>query len=347
MKRTTAGRLLVCLLIATVVVAAAAGCSTRSQPSQKPKEESKAAAPGEKVAFPLKKIQIVGATSGGTYFAIANGLSTILMSKIPGLTCSAQSSAGTPQMLDIVCRGEAEFCIGQSGVAYDAFNGIGRFEGRKLDNFRSVSYFYPNVMHLIVHKDIKSLQDLKGKRVSVGAAGSATEVNSYDLFCRVLGMDYRDRKDMIPEYTSGSQAVDLLRNRQVVAHNGIAGLGAATVIDPISTGEFKILAIPKEVVDKLHEIHPSYERYVIPGGYYPNHPDPIETFAVANWMYCRADLPEEAVYTIVKTIYENIDEVRKVHAAIKDLKLEDALYAMTVPLHPGAEKYYREKGLIK
>lgn len=343
--------LMVCLALVGMAVSLT-GCSSKPgqekpAPSggaqQKPAEKPAATGGGKQL------IQICGATSGGTYFLLANAVAQLLNEKLPNVNASAQSTPGTPKILELIVKGEAEFGVGQAGVAQDAFDGKGQFQGRAMKNFRSVTYLYPNVMQIVARKGsgVKKVEDFKGKSFCVGAAGSATELNAYDLFTTVLGYDYRNKKDMIAQYTSEAQSVELLKNRQADGANMIASLGSASMLELMSSGDFELINVSDDIINRLKAINPAYYKFVIPANTYANQPEPVQTFAVANWFYCRADLPEDLVYNVVKTIYENRDYLIKAHKVAENIKPENALLGMTVELHPGAAKYFREIGALK
>ena len=250
-----ASLLLIVVLLASVV----GGCAPQTE-SPDNDEGEKALAAGEKTL-----IQICGATSGGTYFLLSNAIAQLLNDNMDNVSASAQSTAGTPAILRLLEKGEAEFGFGQAGVADDAINGRGNFEGQKLTNIRSLTYMYPNVMQIAVRKDanIKSFADFEGKAFAVGATGSATEINSRDL-AEVFDLDYLDKKDFKPEFTSESQSAELLKNKQVAGANLIAAIGSAVMMDLMSTGDYEILAIEPEVVEKLQEKSKAYFPVTIP-----------------------------------------------------------------------------------
>ncbi len=296
----------------------------------------------------LAMVQICGATSGGTYFLLANAIAQVLNTKMPALfKASAQSTAGTPVNIRLIEKKEVDFAFGQAGIAKTALEGTGGFE-RKFTNLASVTYVYPNVMQIAVAKDanIKSFADFKGKGFAVGASGSATELNSRDM-AKVYGLDYLTKKEFTPEYASEAQSVELLKNRQAVGANLIAGLGAASAMDLMSSGKFELLEFPKDKVAELRKLNGAYFNYSIPANTYPNQPNAVNTFAVANYIFCRKDLPVEVVYNFTKAIYENQSELVAVHKAASYIKKESAVDGLTVPLHPGAEKYFKEIGAIK
>ncbi|SBV96647.1 TRAP transporter solute receptor, TAXI family [uncultured delta proteobacterium] len=293
-------------------------------------------------------IQICGATSGGTYFLLANAIAQVLNTKMPNdFKANAQSTAGTPINIRLMEKKEAEFAFGQAGIAKNAVDGVAGFE-QKFTNIASVTYVYPNVMHVAVAKDanIKTFADFKGKSFAVGASGSATEMNSRDM-ALIYGLDYLTKKDFTAEYSSESQSVELLKNRQAVGANLIAGVGAASSMDLMSSGKFELLNFSDEKIAELNKINPAYFKFVIPANTYPNQPEAVNTFAVANYIYCRKDLPVDLVYKFTKAIYENQADLVNVHKAAANIKKESAVNGLTVPLHPGAEKYFKEVGAIK
>jgi TRAP transporter TAXI family solute receptor len=293
-------------------------------------------------------VQICGATSGGTYFLLANAIAQVLNTKMPDdFRASAQSTAGTPINIRLIEKKEADFAFGQAGIAKNALEGTGGFE-QKFTNLASTTYVYPNVMQIAVPKDanIKSFADFKGKSFAVGASGSATEMNSRDM-AQVYGLNYLTRKDFTPEYSSEAQSVELLKNRQAVGANLIAGIGAASVMELMSSGRFELLDFPQDKVAELTKLNSAYFNYVIAPNTYPNQPNPVNTFAVANYIFCRKDLPDDVVYKFTKALYVYQADLVAVHKAAGDIKKENAVNGLTVPLHPGAAKYLKEIGAIK
>ncbi|QNB44939.1 TAXI family TRAP transporter solute-binding subunit [Thermanaerosceptrum fracticalcis] len=333
-KRNT--KVFALILVLAFMVTLLGGCSSKTD-----------APKGEKAKGPAM-IQICGATSGGTYFLLANAIAQMLNTKYPNdFKASAQSTAGTPVIVRLLENKEADFGFGQAGIAKDALDGKGGFD-KKYSNLASVTYMYPNVMQIPVRKDsgIKSFADFKGKSFAVGASGSATELNSRDM-AKIYGLDYLEKKDFKPEFASEAQAVELMKNRQADGANLIAGIGAASVMDLMSSGKYELLSFPDDKIAELQKMNPAYFKYVIPANTYPNQPEPVQTFAVANYIFVRKDLPEDLVYKFTKALYENQADLVAAHKAAKEMKKENAVNGLTVPLHPGAEKYLKEIGAIK
>jgi len=332
------------LIVVFFVISLFSGCGAKK--TEPPKQEAQEPAKEEKKEPTM--VQICGATSGGTYFLLSNAIAQMLNTKLPDdFKASAQSTAGTPVIVRLLENSEADFGFGQAGIAREAFDGTGAFE-KKFTNLASVSYMYPNVMQIPVRKseNIKSFGDFKGKSFAVGASGSATELNSRDL-AKVFGLDYLEKKDFTPEFSSEAQSVDLLKNRQAAGANLIAALGSASMNDIMSTGDFEILNIEDEVIEKLNAMNPAYFKYIIPANTYPNQPNDVQTFAVANYIFTRNNLEEDLVYKFTKALYENKADLEKAHKIASNIKPENAVDGLTVPLHPGAEKYYKEIGAIK
>lgn len=345
LKRKTWVALVAIVLVASLI----GGCA--SKPAAQPEGQKPAAEQQPSGAGKQTFVTIAGATSGGTYFLLANAMAKILNDKLgaQGWKASAQSTPGTPTNIKLLGEKQIEFAFGQAGVAYDAYNGVGSFAGKpKAEYLRAVMYMYPNVLQMVATKKsgIKSLAEVKGKTVCVGAAGSATELNSRDLFAQ-YGFDYVNRKDFKAEYTSESQSVELLKNGQADVANLIAAVPSAAMMDLTSAGEVTLLPIEKEIADKLHNINPAYYADVVPAGSYPGLDKDVPVVSVANWIFTRADLPDEVVYNFVKTMYENQEELVAAHKVAKNTTLENALKGQSIPLHPGAEKFFREKGVLK
>lgn len=331
MSRKT-GKLLAVMMVLLLVVTVVGGCGSKA--GDAPKKPT--------------MVQICGATSGGTYFLLANAIAQLLNTKYPNdFKASAQSTAGTPVVARLLENKEADFGFGQAGIAKDAMDGKGGFS-KKHTNLASVTYVYANVMQIPVRTDagIKTFADFKGKSFAVGASGSATELNSRDM-AKVYGLDYLEKKEFRPEFTSEAQSVEIMKNRQADGANLIAGIGAASVMDIMSSGKFELLEFSDEKIAELKKLNPAYFKFVIPANTYPNQPKAIQTFAVANYIFVRKDLPDDVVYKFTKALYDNKADLMAAHKAATEISKDSAVNGLTVPLHPGAEKYLKEIGAVK
>jgi hypothetical protein len=328
------------ILVLMLLVTACSGTQT--------KDQSAPAAPA-----PVKNynINIATATTGGAYYPIGNSIANLWSNKIPGVKASGQATNGTPHNLQLMEKKEAEIGIAQSGVVFQAVTGTGAYKDTgKQTYFRGMTFLYPNVMHWIIRKDasIKGLADLKGKKFVPGPQNSATELNSREML-EIIGMDYRERKDLKADYLDYNQAAEQMKNRQTDAIMIAGGLPTAAVLDVMTAGEGRLLSLPEDYIKELTTKYPWYFPYSIPAGTYKGQDTEVKTVAVSNMLIARTDLPDDLVYTMLKVMYENQATLVEGHQAMKAFKLEDGLKGITgvVDLHPGAAKFFKEKGILK
>ncbi len=238
-------------------------------------------------------------------------------------------------------KGEIAFTLGDSLA--DAWNGNAEVGFKsKLDKLRTVAAIYPNYIQIAALKDsgVKALADLKGKRLSVGAPKSGTELNARAILAGA-GMSYKDLGKV--EYLPFNESVELMKNRQLDATLISAGLGVSAIRDLCASVDCVIVEIPKSVVAKVGT---PYQSAPIPGGTYKGNDKDVDAAIVPNYLVTRADLPDQEVYEMTKTIFDNLSSLQAAHAAAKAISLDKAAKNPPVPLHPGAEKYYKEKGVM-
>lgn len=297
-------------------------------------------------AAKVQNVNIATATTGGVYYPLGNAMAQLFNQKIQNVKASAQATAGTPQNILLMEKKEAEVAFAQNGVAYYAYNGQEMFKDKPVKSIRSITHLYPNVMHFVVRADsgITSLKQLEGKKFVPGAVGSATEINSREIL-GLYGLDYRGKKNIKVDYLGYTEAADALKDGHTDGIQIAGGIPTAAVMDAASTVKIKLVSLEPEMVQKLIKEMPWYYEVIIPKGTYMGQTEDVRTVAVANILICRQDLSEDLVYNMTKAIYENNQALVNAHKAAKDIILKDAQNGLTVPLHPGAEKYYKEKGL--
>lgn len=296
-------------------------------------------------------INIATATTGGAYYPIGNAIAQLWNDKVPNVRASAQATNGTPHNIQLMARKDAEVAIAQTGVVYQAINGVEAYKAQgKQTFFSAMTHLYPNVMHWVVRPDlpIKGLADLKGKKFVPGPQNSATELNSREMFA-LLGMDYRTKGDLRADYLDYNQAAEQLKNKQTDAIMIAGGVPTAAVIDVMTTGEGKLLSLPEDYIKQLCAKYPWYFPFTIPAGSYRGQDKEVKTVAVANILIVRNDLPAPLVHDLVAAMYDNAPTLVAAHSAMKAFKMEDGVKGITgvVNLHPGAKKFFQEKGLIK
>ena len=286
---------------------------------------------------------LTGGTSG-VYYPMGVAIAKIYTDKMPNTRPTVQATKASVENLNLLQQGKGElaFTLGDSlAFAWEGNEEAG-FKN-KLTKLRGVAAIYPNFIQVVASKEsgIKTLADLKGKRLSVGAPKSGTELNARAILGGA-GISYKDLGKL--EYLPFAESVELMKNRQLDATLQSAGLGVAAIRDLASAVEITIVEIPSSLVEK---VGPPYVKAVIPANTYTGQTTDIQGAAVVNYLATRADLSTDLIYAMTKSIFENLNELAAAHSAGKAVKLEKALEGMPVPLHPGAEKYFKEKGLIK
>jgi TRAP transporter TAXI family solute receptor len=297
------------------------------------------------VTLAAEFINVLTGGTSGVYYPLGVALTQIYGKVLPDAKTSVQATKASAENLNLLQagRGEVAFTLGDS--LSDAWKGNEEAGFKtKLDKLRTIAAIYPNYIHFIASADagIKTLADLKGKRVSVGAPKSGTELNSREIL-KGAGLTYKDLGKV--EYLSYAESVELIKNRQLDATLLSSGLGVAAVRDLATSVKIVVLPIPPEIVAKIGDT--AYQNGTIPANTYNGQTADVPTVTVQNFLVTHAGVPDDTVYKMTKAMFENQDAMIAAHAAAKAIKRETAAKGSPVPLHPGAEKYYREAGLLK
>ena len=283
---------------------------------------------------------LTGGTSG-VYYPLGVALAKVYGDKIDGARTQVQSTKASVENLNLIQQGKGEiaFTLGDSlKLAWEGDEEAG-FKA-KLDKLRGIAAIYPNYIQIVASKEsgIKSLADLKGKSLSVGAPKSGTELNARAIFA-AAGMSYDDLGKT--EYLPFAESVELIKNRQLDATLQSAGLGVASLKDLSTSVEITMVAVPADVVAKLGA---PFIEATIPAGTYKGQDADVKTVAVVNFLVTSSAVSDDLAYQMTKQLFENIPDLVAAHKTASEIKFENALKGMPVPLHPGAEKYYKEKG---
>ena len=294
-----------------------------------------------------KAAEFINVLTGGTsgvYYPLGVALSEIYGQGIEGARTQVQATKASVENLNLLQagRGEIGFSLGDSVQEAWKGNKEAGFPG-KLDKLRGVAAIYPNYIQIVASRDsgVKTLADLKGKSLSVGAPASGTELNARAIFA-AAGMSYEDLGKT--EYLPFAESVELIKNRQLDATLQSAGLGVASIRDLATSMPINVVAVPAAEVAKIGA---PYISVTIPSGTYEGQTEPVETAAVGNFLITHEGVSEETVYQMTKLLFENLPKLTAAHAAAKAIDPKKALEGMPVPLHPGAERYYKEAGLLK
>jgi uncharacterized protein len=300
------------------------------------------------LAVPASRAQafinvLTGGTSG-VYYPLGVAIGKIYSDKIPNVKTQVQATKASVENLILLQqgRGEIAFALGDSLKAAWEGDAEAGFK-TKLDRLRTIGAIYPNYIQIVATLDsgIKTLADLKGRSLSVGAPKSGTELNSRAIL-GAAGLSYKDIGKV--EYLPFAESVDLMKNRQLDATLQSAGLGVASLKDLSTSGDISVVSVPKAVVDK---IGPPFVSVLIPANTYTGQDKDVPTAAVINYLVTSSAVSDDLAYQMTKLIYESLPELANSHAAGREIRLETAAIGSPVPLHPGAIRYYREKGLIK
>lgn len=286
---------------------------------------------------------LTGGTSG-VYYPLGVALSQIYGKALPNAKVTVQATKASAENLNLLQagRGEIGFTLGDS--LSDAWKGDAEAGFKSpLKKLRSVAAIYPNYIQIVASADsgIKSLADLKGKRLAVGAPKSGTELNARAVL-KGAGLSYKDLAKV--EYLPFGESVELIKNRQLDATLISAGLGVAALRDLATSVKIQIVPVPQEVIAKIGDA--AYQAGTIPANTYEGQDKEVSTVAIQNFLVTHEGLPADVVYAMTKSMWENLDHLTAAHAAAKAMNRANAAKGMPVPLHPGAEKYYREIKLI-
>lgn len=289
-------------------------------------------------------INIGTGSTGGTYYPVGAGMAKVWNSAVPGMKANAQSTGGTAQNLALLGKGEAEV-IFADGLYFFAYEGKGAFEGKPMKELRGLVPLYAEPIHFLVAKgsNIKSIQDLKGKRVSVGAVGSGTEVTVRTLL-KVAGID--PDKDIRAENLGLSDTAGAFADKNIDAALTVGALGIAGVVEITTLGTAEFRDIPADVIAKLGKELPYYLPFDIPANTYKDQTKPVKAMASWNVLITTEKLGDEDAYKMTKALYEHKQDILNISTRLASMSPENLKY-IQVPLHKGSEKYYKEIGAVK
>jgi TRAP transporter TAXI family solute receptor len=285
----------------------------------------------------------------GVYYPLAGAMSRIVYNtKDLNMRATVESSGASVANAQLIGTGDADFAILQNDIAYYAFKGetLSAFKDKPVKTMGGIFSIYPELVQIVATQasGIKSIKDLKGKRVVLGPQGSGTEQNALQIL-EVHGLKEADLGKA--ERIDAAAAADQLKDARVDAAFFTTGVGAAVIIDSFITGKAMLVPIGASEGEALRKKYPFYTIEKVPANTYKGQEREVSTPAVMAMMVARTDLPEDLVYKFTKAIFDNLPQFHAAHSAAKSLTLQTALAGMPVPLHPGAEKFFKEKGIAR
>jgi len=287
--------------------------------------------------------------TGGTYYPLGGMLAQLLSNKvtIDGKKLSATAETSNASVANATLLGKAE--IESAFVAADildaGYKGIKQFDGKKIVNLRALGSLYPETVQMVVRvgANINTFTDIKGKSVSSGSPGSG----QWQLLGDLLEAHGLKREDVKEDYSSFAQSVEKIKDGNLDVSLITAGAPTASITELATGHEIKILPLTGPGIDKLQTVQPYYAKTMLPANTYKGQTEAVPTIAVRAIWATHDKLDNEMAYQLTKALYENTETLAKVHVMGKQISLPTALESISIPLHPGAERYYKEKGLVK
>ena len=279
--------------------------------------------------------------TAGTYYPIGGAMAEILNKEIPGMSASAQSTGASVANVNMLGDGTIDLATVQNDIAYYAANGTEMFVDKKVDGLKGIASLYPETCQFATLKasGIKSLSELKGKRVAVGAVGSGVEANVRQILA-AYGISY---DDIDAQYLSFAEGASALKDGNVDVAVLTAGYPTASVQDIAAQNPVRLLPVEEEIADALIAQYPFYTKTVIPAGTYVGFNEPVPSVAVMAMLVAGPTVNEELGYKVTKAIFSHLDRLQAAHAVGKQITRDSVKAGMSLPMNEGAEKYFNEK----
>ena len=286
-------------------------------------------------------LNIATGGTAGTYYPLGGALAELLNQNIKGMNASAQSTGASVANVNMLKDGSVDIAFIQNDIAYYAANGKEMFKDNKVENIRGIAALYPETVQFVTTADkgIKSIADLKGKKVAVGASGSGAEANARQIL-GAYGLTY---DDIDVQYLSFGEAADALKDGNVDVGVVVAGFPTAAIQDLAANKSAALVNIDAEHADKLMKQYPYFTKITVPKGTYPGQEEDVNTVAVKCVIVTTDKLSDDLGEQIVKAIYEHLDRMKAAHAVGKYITKDTALEGMSIKMNAGAEKYLKAK----
>jgi len=298
-------------------------------------------------AFAAQFITIGTGGVTGVYYPTGGAICRMVnkLKKTSGIRCSVESTGGSVYNVNTIHQGELDFGISQSDTAYQAYNGIGKFKGKPIKELRSVMAIYPELLTLVVAKrsGIKSIMDVKGKRINIDTPGSGTRMTT-EIVLKAFGIKHSDLKQI--DELSSSEGPTLLKDDHVDGYFAVFGHPTANIKDAANSVAIDLIPIEGKPVDMLVKKYPYYAKGIISGTFYKGVTHDTPSIGVKAVLCTSAKTSDKVVYTVMKTILDNFAAFKKLHPAYKTITKKSLLDGLSIPQHPGAIKAFKEAGLL-
>lgn len=286
-------------------------------------------------------VSIATGGTSGTYYPIGGAIAQAV-TKAGKLQATAETGNASVANINLVAKGDIEIAFVQNDISYWAYKGEQMFK-QPLSNVRAVAALYPEHVQIILAKnaEVKDINDLKGKRVGVGAPGSGVEGDAKAIL-NLAGLQYGDMK---VDFLDFGATTSRFKDNQIDAGFVVAGYPTASVMDLALTKDIDLFSFSDDFLAKLSKTHPYFVPSAIPANTYKGVTRDVKTPAVMAILVTHDKMPDDVIYNFTAAMFDNISDVHASHAKAKEINIKTALDGLTVPLHPGAAKYFKEKGL--
>lgn len=289
-----------------------------------------------------QELSIATGGTGGVYFPYGGGLAEVINNHVEGASASAEVTGASVENVALVARFDSDMALALSDTVFAAFQGKDPFEGRQVSELRALASIYPNAVQIVTRADsgITGLEDLRGKRVSVGAPGSGTEVSAQTLL-EANGITY---DDITQQRLNFNETADALRDGDIDAGFWSVGPPTSSIMNLANSRDIALVALTEDQIDAATAVQPVFAPYTLREGIYDGITEPVLTISTPNVLIVHADMDEDLAYNITKAMYENVQELIDIHPAANDTTIEFSVAATPIPFHAGTLRYLDEVG---
>lgn len=287
-----------------------------------------------------QQISIATGGTGGTYYPYGGGLAELINKHIEGASAVAEVTGASVENMGLVWRGDSDVALALADTVYQAYSGTGDFEDRQLENIRALASIYPNAVQIVTlaDSDIHSIDDLRGKAVSVGAPGSGTELNARALL-EANGITY---DDFDPRRLNFNETADAIRDGDIAAGFWSVGPPTSSILNLATTRDIRLVGLSDEEIANAREEEPVFAAYELRADLYEGMEEPVQTISIPNVLAVSSEMDEELAYDITRVLFEHTDELIAIHPAANDTTVEFSVNSTPIAFHPGALRYYEE-----
>lgn len=295
-------------------------------------------------AMAQQQLSIATGGTGGAYFPIGGGLAELIGEHVDGYSAVAEVTGASVENMALIQSDGADFAIALGDTVYQAYTGTGAFEGRQVDTL-ALAALYPNAVQIVVpaESDIQSLADLVGKRVSVGAPGSGTEINAQAIL-NGNGITYEDLASA--QRLNFNETADAIRDGDIDAGIWSVGPPTGSIISLAVTRQIRLIPLSAEEIANAKQLEPIFADYTLPTGIYEGITVDTATVGIPNALVVHGEMDDELAYQVTKLLFEHVDYLRQIHPAANDTTLDFSIGSSPIPFHPGAIRYYEEVGAV-